>query len=243
MKSKPEVNNQVGKVGSFVEASGRYVVSLPQGVTIALKPANLEVMESLVQQEVRVAGLKSKPELNGQIGKVTSFTVDSGRYVVSFKGDVVLALKRDNLTVITDEEKAEIEAAAVAERRKQKEEMDEERRKQMEQRQAAKREAKKAQTQQEEAERKQQKQRKAEQQALAAQMFAMSLEEEGEGCADAEDGGGGGGEVCTNASLTENQKGDYANDAEFSAINGPKTKSFRLQKQRLGFGAKKRIKP
>lgn len=48
--------------------------------------------------EVAIVGLKSKPELNGQCGKVVRFDPSKGRYEVQLEGERDgLALKRDNL--------------------------------------------------------------------------------------------------------------------------------------------------
>jgi hypothetical protein len=113
IKAKPELNGTTGTVESFIAESGRYLVELPDGSRFNFKPANLAVAEatpgSLVGKDVVLHGLKSKPELNGDIGKAISFSEVSGRYVVEMSDEVELALKTANLSVATEDHRTSLE--------------------------------------------------------------------------------------------------------------------------------------
>ena len=48
---------------------------------------------------VRIVGLSGRPELNGQVGVVSGFVVESGRLIVKISAAETVALRRDNLVV------------------------------------------------------------------------------------------------------------------------------------------------
>merc|ERR1719221_221656 len=73
----PEHNGKMGQVVAWDEASARYQVQVEDGAVLALRP------QHLVQLcQIEVAGLESKPELNGCPGSICGFDQNSGRYHV-----------------------------------------------------------------------------------------------------------------------------------------------------------------
>ena len=59
-------------------------------------------MPPLLGKRVRLSGLVSKPSLNGQCGKATSFDVTKGRYHVELDGETLMSLKAANLQEVAD---------------------------------------------------------------------------------------------------------------------------------------------
>lgn len=73
----PEHNGKAGRVAAWDDASARYQVEVDGGCVLSLKPQNL------VQCcRIEVAGLESKPELNGRSGEIFAYDEGKGRYVV-----------------------------------------------------------------------------------------------------------------------------------------------------------------
>lgn len=64
----------------------------------AAAEAGAEEQAPYVGKRVQISGLLARPELNGQVGLVTSFSAANARYVVSVAGESI-ALKVANLTV------------------------------------------------------------------------------------------------------------------------------------------------
>jgi len=73
----PEHNGNLGTVVAWDEARGRYKVQFEGGASVMLKPRNLTQL-----CRVEVAGLATKPELNGCSGQNFAFDETSGRYQV-----------------------------------------------------------------------------------------------------------------------------------------------------------------
>lgn len=80
-------NGKAGVVASWNAGSGRYQVEIDSGEVLSLRP------QSILQLcHVEVTGLESKPELNGQIGKIHGFDEAKGRYVVLVEAPAVQIL-------------------------------------------------------------------------------------------------------------------------------------------------------
>ena len=77
LSSSPEHNGKNGMVRGFEQQRGRYEVQLDDGSTISVRPENLTQL-----CEVSVHALTSRPELNGQPGRIAGVDVTTGRYVV-----------------------------------------------------------------------------------------------------------------------------------------------------------------
>ena len=67
--SQPALNGRVAASAVFDSASGRYVVEGISDTPLSLKPENLLLPPDT---RVTIAGVNSRPELNGQPGKVVS---------------------------------------------------------------------------------------------------------------------------------------------------------------------------
>jgi len=88
-----EHNGKTGVVASWEESSRRYRVNLEGGQVLSLRP------QCVVQQcRIEVAGLESKPELNGRMGDVYGFDEAKGRYMVLLENPAaqVLSLQPSN---------------------------------------------------------------------------------------------------------------------------------------------------
>jgi len=87
-----EHNGKVGRVKSFDSTRARYDVEVEGGGVLSLRPNNLTQ-----QCVVEIAGLQSKPELNGRKGEVVSYDDGAGRYMVLVQGSgSAVALQRRN---------------------------------------------------------------------------------------------------------------------------------------------------
>lgn len=76
-----EHNGKQGKVQGFDSQRGRYEVILEDGASLWVKPENLTQLCS-----VKIHGLKSKPELNGQRADILGFDAAAGRYRLLLRG-------------------------------------------------------------------------------------------------------------------------------------------------------------
>mmetsp|Transcript_3303 Transcript_3303/g.7456 ORF Transcript_3303/g.7456 Transcript_3303/m.7456 type:complete len:176 (-) Transcript_3303:406-933(-) len=104
--TRPEINGARGKVLSFDEQSGRYVVRLQPGAEhIALRAANLQVacagQQSFeMQSRVKVHGLMGRADLNGKCGLVAFWDEGKRRYGVQIDGVIApILLRAANLEV------------------------------------------------------------------------------------------------------------------------------------------------
>jgi len=70
-----EHNGKTGKIMGWDQTKGRYEVELEGDTTLSLRPANLTQ-----QVRVKLVGIESQPELNGQSGMILNF--NAGRYSV-----------------------------------------------------------------------------------------------------------------------------------------------------------------
>ena len=106
LQQKPEHNGVEGEVLEFDASAGRWKVQLhPDGIVLALKASNLEVLapaELMCGTDVEIHSLVRSPELNGVRGKVVEPQDPvSGRWGVKIDSDGrVLALKPANLVLI-----------------------------------------------------------------------------------------------------------------------------------------------
>eukprot|EP00339_Tiarina_fusa_P000087 CAMPEP_0117040452 /NCGR_PEP_ID=MMETSP0472-20121206/28309_1 /TAXON_ID=693140 ORGANISM="Tiarina fusus, Strain LIS" /NCGR_SAMPLE_ID=MMETSP0472 /ASSEMBLY_ACC=CAM_ASM_000603 /LENGTH=373 /DNA_ID=CAMNT_0004751189 /DNA_START=72 /DNA_END=1196 /DNA_ORIENTATION=- len=97
LESKPEWNGQRGTIIAWDEPNQRYnvyVMGLRRAVS--LKPGNVILETGTVG---KIAGLQSKPELNGKFGTIKSFDQSAGRYEVQLSADKILRLKLENIHV------------------------------------------------------------------------------------------------------------------------------------------------
>lgn len=94
--SSTSLNGSVGHVSEYDEVKQRYVVSLADGASIAVKPTNVRQVLS----DARVVGT-SKAELNGKVAASATFDESSGRYQCEgLQPDGrVLSLKPENLVL------------------------------------------------------------------------------------------------------------------------------------------------
>jgi hypothetical protein len=81
----------------------------------AAADAGAEEQAPFVGKRVQISGLLARPDLNGQVGNVTSFSSATARYVVSVGGESI-ALRATNLTVAKSDS-SNADAFSVATRR------------------------------------------------------------------------------------------------------------------------------
>jgi hypothetical protein len=83
LKSQPAKNGATGKIRGFDGSKGRYTVELDGSQEeLALRPSN-------IQQQVdgcKLTGIASKPEWNGQKGKVVGYDEGKSRYHIQLSG-------------------------------------------------------------------------------------------------------------------------------------------------------------
>jgi len=91
LEKAPEHNGKAGRIAKFDRARGRYDVQVVGGGTLSLRPQNLTQ-----QCSVEVAGLQSRPELNGETGEIAHYDEGTGRYMVLVKNHSAVALQRRN---------------------------------------------------------------------------------------------------------------------------------------------------
>lgn len=94
--SKPERNGDRGEVQEYDPRSGRYVVILEDtNEQMSVKPANL-----LQHVHVKIHGIESKPELNGQRGTILAWNPSTERYNVYIMSiSKVIAMKPSNIVL------------------------------------------------------------------------------------------------------------------------------------------------
>jgi len=89
LNSKPALNGKSGRIAGYAKESERYEVQVPgEAQTLSLKPTNLVVQVDRVQ----VTGVESKPELNGQRGRVIDFDAEKERYKVQLSCGTIVSL-------------------------------------------------------------------------------------------------------------------------------------------------------
>jgi len=77
--SKTELNGKVAAAATFDAASGRYQCEGLSSIgLVSLKPENVRLPQDC---RVTVAGVSSRPALNGRVGRVSA--IDKDRYVVT----------------------------------------------------------------------------------------------------------------------------------------------------------------
>lgn len=72
-----EHNGKTGKITSWDSGKSRYEVELEGDTTLSLRPQNLTQ-----QCRMKVSGIESSPELNGQSGSILNYNEQQGRYMV-----------------------------------------------------------------------------------------------------------------------------------------------------------------
>lgn len=80
LKGSPEHNGKTGRTRGWDAGKGRYEVELDGETSLSLKPSNLTQ-----QCTVRVVGIESQPELNGQSGTILNYQEEQGRYLVRLR--------------------------------------------------------------------------------------------------------------------------------------------------------------
>lgn len=92
--SKPERNGDRGEVKQYDPSSGRYIVVLEDSEeTMKVKPSNL-----LQHVHIKLHGLESKPEWNGERGTIIAWDQKNERYNVYMMGlSRAMSLKASNL--------------------------------------------------------------------------------------------------------------------------------------------------
>lgn len=83
-----EHNGKQGKITGWDQGKSRYEVELEGETTLSLRPQNLTQ-----QCRIKVVGIESQPELNGQPGQILNYNEGQGRYMVRL--DVKMANGRD----------------------------------------------------------------------------------------------------------------------------------------------------
>mmetsp|Transcript_36785 Transcript_36785/g.93747 ORF Transcript_36785/g.93747 Transcript_36785/m.93747 type:complete len:374 (+) Transcript_36785:27-1148(+) len=83
LQSAQEHNGKTGKVKGFDEGKGRYSIELDDDTVLSLRPGNLTQ-----QCRVKLVGIDSMPELNGQSATVLNFNEQQGRYTVKLSAKV-----------------------------------------------------------------------------------------------------------------------------------------------------------
>eukprot|EP00854_Cymbomonas_tetramitiformis_P026124 gene26124-32003_t len=85
-------NGKTGTIKDYDVHKERYQVKLSDSDTLAVKIANV-----LQQVQVQITGVESKPEFNGNKGKVIGFDESSNRYQVQLADGRAIALQSVNL--------------------------------------------------------------------------------------------------------------------------------------------------
>jgi curved DNA-binding protein CbpA len=97
VKSQPELNGKTGTILTWIENKERYnihVSSLKK--VVSLRPANVVLETGTVGY---IAGLQSKPELNGKWGTIKNWVRESNKYDVQLSPQQVIRIKVENLRV------------------------------------------------------------------------------------------------------------------------------------------------
>ncbi|CAD7938756.1 unnamed protein product [Amoebophrya sp. A120] len=111
LKSRPELNGKEGRLETFLPKQGRWQVRLSSAATgqapILLKPENIRAKFRLPGQRVRISGLVSKPELNGEEGRLGDVRLTSSgerrwevRITPAARGQG-LVLRPENISVVS----------------------------------------------------------------------------------------------------------------------------------------------
>lgn len=77
LRSKPQLNGEMGEIEGYDPSTGRYIVRLDEGST-ALKRENIQQ----IVEGVEITGLIKSPELNGQIGTLFDRDLTTDRYQI-----------------------------------------------------------------------------------------------------------------------------------------------------------------
>jgi curved DNA-binding protein CbpA len=77
LERAPEHNGKTGRVTGFNEERGRYDVTVESGTTMSLRPQHITELCG-----VEIAGLESKPGLNGRFADIFNYDDVTGRYQV-----------------------------------------------------------------------------------------------------------------------------------------------------------------
>lgn len=85
-------NGAQGKILQYSPSKSRYTVALDNGVHIAAKRTNLQQLVD----GVRIAGVQSRPRLNGARGRCIKFDAEKNRYTVQVEGDSI-GLRKENV--------------------------------------------------------------------------------------------------------------------------------------------------
>jgi len=72
-----EHNGKTGKITGWDQGKSRYEVELEGETTLSLRPQNLTQLS-----RIKVVGIESQPELNGQSGQIFNYNEQQGRYMV-----------------------------------------------------------------------------------------------------------------------------------------------------------------
>mmetsp|Transcript_23756 Transcript_23756/g.39293 ORF Transcript_23756/g.39293 Transcript_23756/m.39293 type:complete len:190 (-) Transcript_23756:1415-1984(-) len=95
--SKPALNGQTGTVIAWNPSSERYsiyVMALKK--VVSMKPINVVLENGTVGQ---VAGLASKPELNGKWGTVKNWIPETNKYDLQLSADKIIRIRVENVRV------------------------------------------------------------------------------------------------------------------------------------------------
>ncbi|KAK3248315.1 hypothetical protein CYMTET_42216 [Cymbomonas tetramitiformis] len=92
LQSAAAQNGKTGTIKDYDVHKERYQVKLSDSDTLAVKIANV-----LQQVQVQITGVESKPEFNGNKGKVIGFDESSNRYQVQLADGRAIALQSVNL--------------------------------------------------------------------------------------------------------------------------------------------------
>jgi len=95
--SRPELNGKTGTVIAWNPTSERYsiyVMTVEQ--TMSLKPGSVVFVTGTVGQ---IAGLESKPELNGKWGTIIDWIQDTNKYDLQLSASKIIRIKVENLRV------------------------------------------------------------------------------------------------------------------------------------------------
>lgn len=97
IESQPILNDKTGTIIAWDEHKGRYnIYVMALSKTVSLKPANVILNNGTVG---KIAGLSSKPDLNGKYGTIKSYVRDSKRYDIQISESQILRLKLENVHV------------------------------------------------------------------------------------------------------------------------------------------------
>ena len=96
LRTKPQLNGEMGEVAGYDAASGRYIVHLEDGDT-KLKRENVQQ----IVESVELFNLASKPELNGKMGTLFDRNLSTDRYHVRLGRGNTLSVQPGNVILPT----------------------------------------------------------------------------------------------------------------------------------------------